>query len=168
MPCAFKATEKASRSLTFGSRMVYCAHTEVQPLARRGTDTLLQSPRAYRSATTLRAAISSSKIFSFSIRIAACRVSSRPVSPSRTLSYLSVPWPCMRMLPSVSASWASSVKIPPAIAKAAERFCGEKAGRGDEAEGAEPAAPVARAERLGCVVEHEHALGLRDTADGVM
>src|SRR6185295_3466861 len=41
-------------------------------------------------------------------------------------------------------------------------------GRGDEAEGAETATLVTGAKRLRGVIEHEHALGLRDRTDGVV
>ena len=55
-----------------------------------------------------------------------------------------------------------------AVAEAAERLCREKAGRGGKAEGAEPAALVARAKALRGVIEHEQAFGLRDRGDRVM
>src|SRR6202022_680079 len=55
-----------------------------------------------------------------------------------------------------------------AVAKAAQRLGGKKARRGDEAEGAETAALVACAERLGRVVEHKNAFSFRDRTDGVM
>src|SRR5207244_11027712 len=46
-----------------------------------------------------------------------------------------------------------------AVAIAAERLCGEEAGRGGAAEGAEAAALVAGAKALRGVIEHEQALG---------
>ena len=55
-----------------------------------------------------------------------------------------------------------------AVAKAAERFCREKAGRGREAEAAETAALVACAERLRGIIEHEQAFGFRDRGDRIM
>ena len=55
-----------------------------------------------------------------------------------------------------------------AVAEAAERLGREEAGRGGKAEGAEPAALVARAKTLRGVIEHEQALGFGDRADGVM
>ena len=95
-------------------------------------------------------------------------VSSRPVSPRRTLSYLSEPWPWTRMLRSVCREFGIVGEDRAAVAEAAERLGREEAGRGRKAEGAEPAALVARAESLRGVVEHEQALGLGDRADRVM
>ena len=54
------------------------------------------------------------------------------------------------------------------IAEAAERFCREEAGRGRKSQRTDPAALVARTKTLGCVIEHEQALGLRDLGDRIV
>ena len=55
-----------------------------------------------------------------------------------------------------------------AVAVAAERLRREEAGRGDDAEAAEPPAPVGGAEGLGRVVQNEQSLGLGHRPDRIV
>ena len=71
-----------------------------QELTRIGfsvmTDVAKSRNESDDAAKTRGAWISSAKISSFSIKTAAWIVSMRPFMPMRTLSYLSLPWPCTR------------------------------------------------------------------------
>ena len=73
-----------------------------------------------------RAARSSSSRSSFSSRIAACSVSSRPLSPMRTLSYLSAPWPWTRSERSSAGELVVVGEDRAAVAVAAERLGRER------------------------------------------
>ena len=95
-------------------------------------------------------------------------VSSRPVSPRRTLSYLSDPWPWTRTLRRSAASSASSVNIAPPSPKHPSGLAGKKLVAVARPMRAEAAALVARAKRLRGVVEHKHSLGFGDRRDRIM
>ncbi len=153
-----------------GRRMVYCAHTEVQPRSharhrRRGCRARARIARgdlvARRDLVVGRSSASRS-----GSRPAWCRAA--PVRPSRTLSYLSMPWPWTRMLRSVAASSSSSVKIAPPSPKQPSGLAGKKLVAVASPKRAELAALVGGAETLRGVVEHEQALGLRDRGDRIV
>ena len=75
----------------------------------------------------------------------------------RTLSYLSLPWPCTRRLIERLGQRVVVGQHRAAVAVAAERLRRKEAGGGGAAESAERAALVSRTEALRGVVEHEQA-----------
>jgi len=70
-------------------------------------------------------------------------VSSRPVMPRRTLSYVSVPWPCTRMPAQQVRQFIVVGEDRTAIAVAAERLGGKKLVLDDAAQGLAPATRAA-------------------------
>src|SRR6266436_4529869 len=66
MPCAFSAAAKPSRSMPSGSRMVYCAHTEVEP------------PALIAGAKSLRGVVKNEHAFGFRDRTDAVMVGALP------------------------------------------------------------------------------------------
>ena len=141
MPCAFSAAAKPSRGAVRQPDGVLRPDRGAAVREPRHGDDIGEPARIAPRDLRSRASISSAKIFSFSISIAAWMVSSRPVMPMRTLSYLSVPCPCTRRLRSISASAASSVKTAPPSPIAAERLGGKEARRGRKAEACRACGP---------------------------
>ncbi len=168
MPCAFRAAANSSRSVPAGSRMVYCAQTEVQPLARCGHGHDIAEPLRIALRDLVARGDLVLEDFQFFDQDRGLHGIEPPGQPETNIVVF------VRAL-AVDADAAQRFgkfgivgEDRPAVAEAAERLGREKAGRGDEAEGAETAALVAGAKRLRGVIEHEQALGFRDRADGIM
>ena len=104
------------------TRIVYCAHAEVRPSGTcRHADHVGQC-RAVAGGYDLCGPSSSlGKIDSFSSRMAACSVSSRPLMPIRALSYLSFR-PCTRRRPQHRSELGVVAEHRAAVAVAAERL----------------------------------------------
>ena len=168
MPCAFSAAAKPSRSTPFGSRMVYCAQTEVQPAGetRNGHD-IAEPSRIALGDLVARGdfVLEDLQLLDQDRRLHGVEPPGQPETDIVVfVRTLAVDADAAQRLGKFGVVGEDRA----AVAKTAERLGREKAGRGGEAEGAEPAALVAGAESLRGVVEHEQALGLGDRADRVM
>ena len=88
--------------------------------------------------------------------------------PMRTLSYLSVPWPCTRRLFNTAASIVVVGEDRAAVAIAAERLGRKEARRRDVADRADLATPVGGAKALRGVAEDPQPVRRRDRQDRVV